>query len=73
MDKIYYVNENVVNLLDYKKSEAMNQSINILLPPNFRVPHSNMLKKIIMTGITLYPKQSLNSFVLDRHNNAIPV
>ena len=55
MDKISYINDNCLHLLQYQKHEAIGQSVNALLPPNFRNNHTNLMKKVTQTGITLYP------------------
>ena len=46
MDKINYTNNNCFNLLGYQKKEIIDASINLLIPPNFRNNHINLMKRI---------------------------
>lgn len=71
--KIVLVNERVLEVLGYNGDELLGQSLDILLPPQYRERHSLMVEKFLATPRTRQMGQGIDLVALRKDGGQIPV
>lgn len=71
--KIVLVNERVLEVLGYNGDELLGQSLDILLPPQYRDRHSLMVEKFLATPRTRQMGQGIDLVALRKDGEQIPV